>query len=320
MAGKLRLRPSVCFEIEKVIGVSIGTGNTCTYQVQWAPAWVSGYHMIGCEHLIQEFFQKQSEFNVNTNDQTIVEGVMLDEDRVDKPISQPCKISCDSSRIIEEAAPSPGEEVTESHFQDLLDPTMNTSLNADDVDETCSVFPTIVKEEEELEGDDYNVETVLDGSGCGRPEGYKDSGVSLSRDMHHTDLFQSSDEQTVIPSEFSGVTMCTNSELNSYNSYSYSNYNTKEKKKKCSETGNDRYKCEDCGKTFKFRYLLRRHMPVHIDGLRYRCKYCEKSYARKDSLMEHLITHSVGVHQSGDRTYSFLGGQDSPPLQTPDQM
>merc|ERR1712183_174274 len=145
---------------------------------------------------------------------------------------------------------------------------------------------------------------------------YEGDGLSVSRDMHQSDLFHSDGLSKSIPSAFSGVTMCATSELNSCTSYN--SYNTKEKRKKSSEVGNDRYKCEECGKTFKFRYLLRRHMPVHIDGLRYRCKYCDKSYARKDSLMEHLITHSGGVQQSEDRTFSFLGGKDSPPMQTPD--
>ena len=50
-------KPSVRFEVEKIIGVS-SDGN---YQVQWAPAWVSKFHLVGCEHLIQEFLQQQQQ-------------------------------------------------------------------------------------------------------------------------------------------------------------------------------------------------------------------------------------------------------------------
>merc|ERR1712212_514834 len=53
----LQSRPRVCFEVEKVIGIS----SDGTYQVQWAPAWVSKFHLVGCEHLIQEFLQRQTE-------------------------------------------------------------------------------------------------------------------------------------------------------------------------------------------------------------------------------------------------------------------
>ena len=50
-------KPRICFEVEKVIGVS----SDGSYQVQWAPAWVSKYHLVGCEHLIQEFLQQQEQ-------------------------------------------------------------------------------------------------------------------------------------------------------------------------------------------------------------------------------------------------------------------
>ena len=50
-------RPLMCFEVEKVIGVS----SDRSYQVQWAPAWVSKFHLVGCEHLIEEFLQQQQQ-------------------------------------------------------------------------------------------------------------------------------------------------------------------------------------------------------------------------------------------------------------------
>ena len=55
-------QPRVAFEfvVEKIIGVS-GDGS---YQVQWAPAWVNKCHLIGCEHLIQEFLRQQPETEV----------------------------------------------------------------------------------------------------------------------------------------------------------------------------------------------------------------------------------------------------------------
>ena len=53
--GRTESTPHIRFEVEKVIGIS-SDGN---YQVQWAPAWVSKFHLVGCEHLIQEFHHKQ---------------------------------------------------------------------------------------------------------------------------------------------------------------------------------------------------------------------------------------------------------------------
>ena len=57
MERNLESRPSVRFEVKKVIGVS----SDGSYQVQWAPAWVSKFHLVGCEHLIEEFHQQQKE-------------------------------------------------------------------------------------------------------------------------------------------------------------------------------------------------------------------------------------------------------------------
>lgn len=52
------MKPSVCFEIQKIIGISCD-GNVRNYQVQWAPTWISGIQLVGCEHLIDDFLNKQ---------------------------------------------------------------------------------------------------------------------------------------------------------------------------------------------------------------------------------------------------------------------
>merc|ERR1719334_810622 len=57
MSLELKPRVSFEFEVEKIIDIS-ADGR---YQVQWAPAWVSKFHLVGCEHLIQEFLQQQLE-------------------------------------------------------------------------------------------------------------------------------------------------------------------------------------------------------------------------------------------------------------------
>ena len=55
-------KPRICFEVEKVIGIS-SEGNIRSYHVQWAPAWVSGFHLVGCEHLINEFLHAQQQLS-----------------------------------------------------------------------------------------------------------------------------------------------------------------------------------------------------------------------------------------------------------------
>merc|ERR1712150_313496 len=53
------MHPRVCFEVEKIIGISVGEGNLKNYHVIWAPTWISGYNLQGCQHLIDQFLQQQ---------------------------------------------------------------------------------------------------------------------------------------------------------------------------------------------------------------------------------------------------------------------
>merc|ERR1712096_376816 len=56
-----RIPPSVCFQVDKIIGVSVGTGNTRNYQIQWAPTWVSAVHLVGCDDLIAAFVNQMND-------------------------------------------------------------------------------------------------------------------------------------------------------------------------------------------------------------------------------------------------------------------
>lgn len=56
MEDPLSLKPRAYFEIEKILGIS----NDGSYHVQWATTWVSKYHLIGCEHLVDEYIQQQA--------------------------------------------------------------------------------------------------------------------------------------------------------------------------------------------------------------------------------------------------------------------
>lgn len=56
-------RPSVFFEVERIIAISKGDGDFKTYCVQWAPSWVTGAQLAGCQHLINEFLSTSFEKN-----------------------------------------------------------------------------------------------------------------------------------------------------------------------------------------------------------------------------------------------------------------
>jgi len=65
------MRPSVCFVVEKIIGVSSGDGNMKNYQVQWAPTWVSSSNLVGCQHLIEEFHEGNKQCEENSENNTV---------------------------------------------------------------------------------------------------------------------------------------------------------------------------------------------------------------------------------------------------------
>jgi len=181
MAGKLRIRPSMCFEIEKVIGVSIGTGNVRTYQVQWAPAWVSGLHLVGCEHLIEEFLQKQSEEDSNMNSYSIVEREGPVEENFDGSVAS-SETPSNSGNIAKGALLSHHEDGAESQGSDL--PNANTTIDVSidtssrtRVNSVTSMNSITIKEEEGSESD-YNTDLMLEATQYVSHRDYEDEYLS----------------------------------------------------------------------------------------------------------------------------------------------
>ena len=47
-------------------------------------------------------------------------------------------------------------------------------------------------------------------------------------------------------------------------------------------------KCTECGKLFKHKTSLKRHMEIHKDALEtFKCEHCSKGFKRKDILFKH---------------------------------
>ena len=87
------LKPSGCFEIQKIIGVSTIHGRYMSYQVQWAPSWISGAHLIGCEDLIEQFECEQDdkepdkEVDYKQNDRMINNKTFMSDDELENETS-----------------------------------------------------------------------------------------------------------------------------------------------------------------------------------------------------------------------------------------
>ncbi|XP_045388485.1 zinc finger protein 548-like [Lemur catta] len=63
------------------------------------------------------------------------------------------------------------------------------------------------------------------------------------------------------------------------------------------QTGQNDYKCSECGKTFNFKHFLVEHQKIHMKERPYECNKCGKLFKYGANFMKHQTVHS------GERTY-----------------
>ena len=152
--GKAR----ICFEVEKIVGVSFD-GNCRRYQVQWAPVWLSSFHLQGCEHLIKDFLRKQEQLETRPTTTTTTttssdrDGVRLTKDQSNN-FSEPHSGTLESDQITSSEKVVNREAEETIHIRDdVLEPYHGdyTSVLDNDVDLVLSEEDDIV----ELQSDEF---------------------------------------------------------------------------------------------------------------------------------------------------------------------
>ena len=289
-------RPSVRFEVEKIIGVS-SDGN---YQVQWAPAWVSKFHLVGCEHLIQEFLQQQQQ-----------QQQQKPQQKKQQEHEQPSEVdnhlhnkSNNTMRI--EPAPtvegtSEGEyEILDNHPHEKQQHQQNNqhprntrpSNNYDStqyINESAhfAEAPPLVsdfKKEEEEENDQvYDVDNSEFTS-----KGDNQTLISVQFDDTEQLMDAYNDDDTSSSLLLTGDLTPENRSKN-YQTTASDDYKKFTTKSQCSKR---HHQCPYCDKKYTMQATLYIHIRTHTGEKPYTCPVCDKSFSVKCNFETHKRIHT----------------------------
>ena len=310
--------PHLRFEVEKVIGVS-SDGN---YQVQWAPAWVSKFHLVGCEHLIQEFLQRQIDDTApNITDiyddknermqhtlassSTLKTNLICTEDEAsDDPTSSTSIIDISGvSSLGIETVDKPSkidvpprsfssdsflnhkaahEVSTDSHNKHINELTPSIEIVDHDDDEDDEKPVVIYHEEASIYDHGGRKETSFESLGTGK---MSDNAITTTDDMIN---FRSK-ELTCTDYD---RTCTTDSGLNdNYYRPTIEGIDNSDEFDTVEHTGLKQFTCDMCDFSTNFSRSLRRHKnSVHKGVKPFHCPACEYCCSHKHNLLRHVKT------------------------------
>jgi len=294
MDGSLESGPRVSFKVEKIIGVS-SDGNLRTYQVQWAPAWVSGYHLVGCEHLIQEFFQEQQEKETELSKGTSKVDSELQFEMphtaartVNAPLVAESQGIPDEDRLMEYSGGRAndsfhGSGLEEEQFQ-------HGDHHSGTHYEGCAV--DYLKEENSIDNLDLNSDTIKIKDDDDDDD--EEEIVTETNDIKFTYPVSFTSNNTTTshpPATLENQSHTTQVEPNHWTVQSSHPNTSPVSPTRTIEKSGD-HTCKVCGRKFTCRFNLKVHLRIHRGDKPFKCPHCEKSFTQSGNFNRHLRLHS----------------------------
>ena len=309
--------PLVCFKVEKVIGVS-SDGN---YQVQWAPAWVSKFHLVGCEHLIKEFLQQQEQQQAQQQHQQQQQQQHHHHHQQQQQQQQQQEDEDQISILL------PGVTNThvdsEPNFSLILPESIKTETDATEVQLDNTTWTETIAEDtaNHQVNTPYHVPTdslhttksdslhttsgeISDVDNSFQPH-QTYTNVDISSDEHiggeRVDLFLGA--SAGMEASASNVLLGSNFNRNKSDlDEGRQKYPTQQEEKK--------HVCSICSKGFLRAFHLLEHTRTHTGERPHRCDTCQRSFATKSQLRRHLVTHESGVSHTCDECGKMFSRSD----------
>jgi len=292
MDGVIKSNPRVSFEfeIEKIIGMT----NDGRYQVQWAPAWVSKFHLVGCEHLIQEFLQEQYEKEMNTGSEIQLKTLQDVSSAAEDNFPE---IPLEMSQEEISASPASKSIVVKEEPSDIMGDVCATSepylaSNDPSTDPSAKMLVEYQGAHQLPEKSFTTVFTDNSSHLTSQPQCSNilmdNNTLFLQMDSNLAHKYSSAltDSQYLHTCNICKEQFSDADELKAHSM-------THKRKKFPKQNSKRPFSCQVCDYSCQKKDDLVKHSRIHTGERPYTCKYCEKSFAQKTNMTTHIRRYHI---------------------------